>query len=148
MPLTGYVPGTAIVLNAATGMVGFPQQTPGGITVRSLLNPKIKIGGLVQIDNKAINQGVSSAAGANLYPASGRLEALPGYLAKISSDGFYKVLVQEYSGDTRGQEWYSDLTCLAVDMSAPVGQQVAPYWAGGPKTLAPTVTLGKITMQP
>jgi hypothetical protein len=131
IPLAGYQPGEAVVLNSATGMIGFPQQTPGGIEVTCLINPKIKIGTLVQINNKSINQGVSQASGSLLYNP-GRLENLPGYLAKISDDGLYKVLVHEFEGDTRANEWYSHLICLALDQSAPSGSQVKPYWAGGP----------------
>jgi hypothetical protein len=37
------------------------------------------------------------------------------------------VLVAEYMGDSRGQEWYSDLTCLAVDPSAAADQSVQAY---------------------
>ena len=127
IPLNSYLPGEAVVLNSQTGLIGFPQQTPGGIYVRCLLNPKIAIGGLIQIDNKAINQGLVPVSAYT----SGRLEQIPGQIAKISDDGFYKALVIEHSGDTRGQEWYTDLTCLAVDKSAADGSRVKPYWAGG-----------------
>jgi hypothetical protein len=30
-------------------------------------------------------------------------------------------MVANYVGDTRGNEWYSDLTCLAADATIPVG---------------------------
>ena len=45
-------------------------------------------------------------------------------LAQVSTDGLYRVFVAEHSGDTRGSEWYTDLTCLAVN---PQTQQVADY---------------------
>lgn len=132
IPLTAYKPGEAVVLTAATGLVGFPQQTPGGIDVTALLNPRITIGSLVQIDNKAINQGFAAVPGKFLF-GGGRLEAIPGFNARLGgADGFYKVLVHEFEGDTRGEPWYSYLTCLVVDLSAPAGKQVAPYWAEGP----------------
>lgn len=133
IPLTGYKPGEAVVLNSSTGLIGFPQQTPGGIRVTALLNPKIQISTLLQIDNKAINQGFPATPGQFLYGA-GRLDHLSGFNAKISDDGFYKTIVHECVGDTRGQDWYSEIICLAVDPSAPSGQQVAPYWAGGPRS--------------
>ncbi|AWJ93326.1 hypothetical protein Sp245p_26250 (plasmid) [Azospirillum baldaniorum] len=128
VPMTGYRAGEAVVLTAATGLIGYPQQTPGGIEVTALLNPKIQIGGLVRIDNKSINQGLSTAPAIS----PGRLESIPGFNAKIADDGFYKVLVHEFVGDSRGVPWYSTMTCLAVDPSAPDGQRVNPYWAGGP----------------
>jgi hypothetical protein len=56
VPLTGVIPGEAIVLNAATGMVGIPEQTQDGIKVRCLLNPEIRMGRAIQIDNASINR--------------------------------------------------------------------------------------------
>lgn len=53
---TGYLAGQAVVLNSQTGMVGIPEATNNGIEVAALLNPNIKIGTRVQIDNASINQ--------------------------------------------------------------------------------------------
>jgi hypothetical protein len=121
VPLTSYMPGEAVVLNSNSGMIGLPEQTEDGIHVKSLINPRIKIGALVQIDNKSI-QG-AFLGGSNLF-ATGRLESLPGLLPKVTADGFYRVYVCEHTGDTRGQEWYSELVCLAIDSSAPVANSV------------------------
>jgi len=53
---------------------------PGHIcTVRSLINPKFTIGGVVFVDSREVRGG-------------------------------YKILQLEYRGDTRGQEWYVDVT--------------------------------------
>lgn len=38
--------------------------------------------------------------------------------APLSGDGLYRVLVVEHVGDTRGQEWYSDVIALAVNQAA------------------------------
>jgi hypothetical protein len=36
-------------------------------------------------------------------------------------------MTAEFQGDTRGQEWYVDMICLAVDVSAnDQGKSVAP----------------------
>lgn len=121
IPNTGYRSGTAVVLNSNTGMVGLPQQTEGGILVKCLLNPNIKIGCLVQIDNASIQKDL---LGGQLLNAPGRLEDLQGFRPKTTADGFYRVYVSEFEGDTRGQPWYTDITCLAVDKSASVDQSV------------------------
>jgi len=107
VPHEGSLPGAAIELNSATGMIGFPEQTEEGIQIRCLLNPNIKIGGLVKINNADVQQ-----AALNLSYTGARQNAL---LPKISTadDGLYRVIVSEHSGDTRGQEWYSDLICIA-----------------------------------
>lgn len=130
IPLTGYLPGEAVVLSSATGLVGFPEQTPGGINVTALLNPRIKIGTLLQIAAEDINEGLVTTAGPMVFAQSPRLETQSFLIAKISGAGFYKVLVHEMEGDTRGENWYSKIVCLAVDMSAPAGDQVAYNYAG------------------
>ena len=112
IPLEGYLPGEAVVLTSATGMIGLPEQTQDGIKVRCLLNPKIKIGAQVKIDNKSIQQAQ--------LQLSAQGSAQNAFLPSISDDGLYRVVVCEHSGDTRGNEWYSDLICIAL------GQGVTP----------------------
>ena len=93
---TGLLPGQAVALSSATGLVGVPEVTNDGVYIRSLLNPLLVIGGQVQV--------------------SGSTDA----------DGIYRILVVEHTGDTHGNEWYSTITGLLVDPSAPKGQQTAP----------------------
>lgn len=115
--LTGTLPTEAILLNSKSGLIGTPEQTNDGISVRSLLNPLMKIGGQVKIDEDdvATAQLPNTERGATANkPAS------------IASDGIYRILTIENSGDTRGNDWYTDIVCLAVDDSAPAGQQVKP----------------------
>lgn len=122
IPLTGYLPGEAVVLNGATGLIGIPEQTAEGVKVRALLNPLITVGGLIKLDNALVNQTISQQQNiANL--AFGQWSN-PQYLAKVSTDGLYRVYVAEYQGDIRGNDWYVDLTCLAVDSSS---NEVKPY---------------------
>lgn len=131
VPITGYVPGEAVVLNAQSGMIGLPEQTEGGVTVRCLLNPKIRVGGLVQIDNSSIQR---TFLGGNLLNAPGRLDdasKYPGLLPRITDDGFYRVYVAEFEGDSREGPFFSDLTCLAVDRSSPVNSSVSADGSAG-----------------
>lgn len=103
---SGYLPGSAIVLNSRTGMVGMPTQTMGGIEVRCLINPEIKPGVRIQIDQSSIQR--------QAFSANYQAEAQNNYVPEISSDGLYKVLYVKTTGDTRGPDWYMDLICLAV----------------------------------
>lgn len=114
----------AIVLNANTGLIGMPQQTMGaGVNVRCLINPNIKLGGLIRLDQASVyrqslgNDQVGQSPGllgesttdGNIY-----VDGLPGaQLAAINTDGDYIVGSIDYTGDTRGQAWYMDLLCLA-----------------------------------
>jgi hypothetical protein len=121
-PLTGYLPGEAVILNSLTGMIGRPEQTQEGIKVRCLINPKITVGGTVQIDNTDINQLVQQNPDAAPVPYN--QWAGVQNLASVTADGVYRVYVVEYTGDTRGPEWYADLVCLTVDPST---QKVKAY---------------------
>jgi len=116
IPNNAYLPGEAVVINSATGMIGLPEQTQNGINVRTLLNPGIRIGKRLQIDNTSIQQyryglGVTAAKSNEFVFKQ----------ANIADDGFYKSIVVDHYGDTRGNDWYTDTICLAVDSTLPIG---------------------------
>lgn len=120
VPVAATLPGEAVVLTSATGMVGLPQQTVNGVTVRSLLNPRIRHGGQIQLDNNSIQQQAFNVAfqpgGANLiFKQDGPVVENTG----LDADGFYKVYAITLIGDTRGQEWYSDIICAGVNATSP-----------------------------
>lgn len=123
IPLTKYLPGEVVEINSLTGMIGIPEQTDVGVKVRCLLNPKIRIGAAIKLNNADITQqDVKSIIPFNSR-AQGTVFTTP--LAE-GPDGLYRVLTHDVTGDTRGGEWYSDITCLAIDQSAPQAP-VKPY---------------------
>lgn len=113
VPETSYVPGEIPVINATSGMVGLPEQTQNGITVRMLLNPAVKIGRLIQLDNSSIQRYEFSLSSADAV--ANRNASLQN---KINGDGYYYVMTNEFWGDTRGNDWYNEVICLAVDATA------------------------------
>jgi hypothetical protein len=125
IPLDGYLQGDPVVLTAQTGLIGRPEQTQEGIRARALLNPKIVPGGTVKIDNASINQTLQApnAAIAGAQLAFDKYAGIQQF-ASVTADGLYRVYVAEHSGDTRGQEWYTDIICLTVN---PTTGKVQPY---------------------
>ena len=119
-PLSGYSDTQAVVINSQTGMIGLPEQTQDGISVVCLLNPKIVPGTQVQINESSIQRASVSVNPADINQVEAAFPA-------ISGDGFYTVLVAEHEGDTRGNPWYSTLTCLAVDKTQPTNNAVKPF---------------------
>ncbi|WP_312297100.1 hypothetical protein [Atlantibacter hermannii] len=113
----------AIVLNADTGLIGMPQQTMGaGVNVRCLINPNIRINGLIQLDQASVyraalgNGEVAQSPGRiREVEESGNLVVVGSLSqpASIATDGVYIVKAIDYTGDTRGQAWYMDLMCFA-----------------------------------
>lgn len=115
IPITGYLPGQALVLNETNGMIGSPQQTLQGVNVKCLLNPNIQIGTKVQLNNQQVQQ-----LAINLQ-TPGTPEGIP---APLTTDGIYFVAVAEFTGDTRGVEWYSSLIMYYIDPSLPIDSAV------------------------
>ena len=93
------LPGGTIVLNGKTGLVGLPVQTIQGIEGQALCNPQIKVGGLIQIDQKSIQQAAVNTS----YTGDAQNALLP----EVATDGIYKLYVVEHQGDTRGNEYYT-----------------------------------------
>lgn len=115
LPFTGYLPGEAVVINTLTGLVGLPEQTDGGIKLQCLLNAKIRIGGLVKLNNDEIVQLMQQDPNGAPIP----YDQWTGfqYNTPLAPNGIYKVLVIEHVGDSRGKEWYTNLVCLSTDLS-------------------------------
>ena len=42
------------------------------------------------------------------------VEAIKG-TPKLDRDGFYRILKAEFTGDTRGPDWYADLVTIGID---------------------------------
>ena len=102
-----YNKGDVPVFTYATGLIGVPQQTLEGIAIKVLLNPAVEQGIKVKIDNASIQQfqadlGIGS-------------EANNAWIPPIDRDGIYKVLYCTHSGDTRGQQWYTDMIGISGD---------------------------------
>lgn len=113
----------AIVLNSRTGLIGMPQQTMGaGVNVRCLINPNIRVSGLIELDQASVYRTALSSdevqrSGGRIFETenNGNLN-VNGSLqqpASIATDGVYIVQSISYTGDTRGQAWYMDLMCSA-----------------------------------
>lgn len=111
VPLTAYKPGEAIVLTSRTGLVGFPQLTLNGVEARCLLNPAIELHRRVKIDQASV-QDIA------LSPEYTQVVFRP----DTAADGFYRVIWYQHSGDTRGNEWYSDIICVALDGALPISR--------------------------
>jgi hypothetical protein len=112
---TGYAPSTPVELNSLSGLIGMPQQTQDGVTVRCLLRPSIMHNRVVHINNKSVQTAI---IGTNVGPdAFTNFQQLP----SIAADGYYRVLAVDHTGDTRGNPWYTDMWCAALKGQFPLG---------------------------
>jgi len=98
------------IVNNTTGLIGFPEIHIDGIHLKTLLNPNIIVGSVVQLDNAVIN-GRSTAGSVGLNSGVTTDSLTP----TVDGAGKYRVISVTYSGDTRGQQWYNNIIGLAVD---------------------------------
>ena len=98
-----------------------------------LLNPSIRVGGLIHLDNSRIAEyGFQAAAGAKRDGGKAEAEVDRSEQRKISSDGYYYVMVVEHRGNTRGGDWYTDVLCVATDATLyPRSRQAGPGGGDG-----------------
>jgi hypothetical protein len=107
--MSKYDAGDIIDLNVRTGLVLVPEATDNGVEVTALLNPAIRCGRRVHINNKDINTSTLTQAGQQVQPT---ILAFP---ASVTVDGFYRVIVADHEGDSRGGAgWFTRMTCLAL----------------------------------
>lgn len=138
IPETAYLPGEDVEVNSETGMIGMPEQTQNGINVRVLLNPSIKIGRRIHLNNESIHERRRALGDIRQI----RNEEVMNLQNHLNSDGYYYVMVAEHHGDTRGQEWYSELVCLAVDASVMNNPSVVVSEEAAVKHVAPIKRFG------
>lgn len=96
----GALPNEVFVLNSGTGLIGSPIQTTDGVQAVCLLNPRLKIGAVVQIAQADI------------------VQSLEENVAALASDGYYRVYSLDFTGDTHGNDWYSTFTGVLMDSTS------------------------------
>lgn len=119
------VPGSTIVLNSDTGLIGKPTQGMSYVLARVLINPDIRLKGIVQIDQASI-EAFKQPFG---FPAQGLSVPDTSQQFDLAADGLYEVFQIDVSGDTRGNPWYMDL-------------YLRPQGANVPANLTPIETPG------
>jgi hypothetical protein len=87
----------AIQYTPTTGIVGTPVQLQYGIQFRLLLDSR------VQVKKPLMCVNISNTQVRQLLKQAGVLPSI------LSNDGTYAVIEARYRGDTRGQEWYTDV---------------------------------------
>lgn len=100
---------TAYVLNADTGLIGFPSLSTSELTVQSVLNPLLKPMGLIRLNNNdiSINQ--------------------PEYLSNrqigawLAGDGLYMITQVVHNFDTTTDAFTTECKCLSRDYLNYVG---------------------------
>ncbi|WP_027188683.1 phage protein [Desulfovibrio cuneatus] len=121
VPKTGYLPEEAVVLTHETGLVGAPTWTNEGLNVNCLLNPRLRVNGRIKLDNRSV-QGAKTEVKEGAKTEVKESAKRP---PTISADGLYRILKVTFVGDTRGNDWFAKLVCVALDGTSQVPLDVA-----------------------
>ena len=101
-PFANVEPGQELVVSPETGLIGTPSSVPMGVSFKTLLDPRLKWRrDHVQVRLKNTEVQVSQSQVGIGFP-----------IARYSNLGVYRIASVTHTGDTRGQDWYSD--CMAV----------------------------------
>lgn len=96
--LTDVADDEALVIDPYTGLIGVPQQTTNGLNFRVLLNPSIKLMTKIKIARSEIKE-------ATLMPGQKQLP--------LDDEWIYQAIEVTHRGDTRGNDWYTDIVGLS-----------------------------------
>ncbi|MDU4960206.1 MAG: hypothetical protein E6X17_06045 [Sporomusaceae bacterium] len=84
----------------ATGLVGTPQYSDDGIHIKLLLDCRVKLMSLIQIDNELIRRSlIDLTLGGNNLPQQNQFD----------EDGEYQVFKLVHAGDTHGDTWVTEV---------------------------------------
>jgi hypothetical protein len=127
VPVDSTLPTEAIVINSDTGMKGAPEVSDKGVKVTCLLNPRIRINGKIKIDNNDLKLKIKKErekkpGGTHVSKTTTKKVGL----SRIDPDGVYKVIHLVHKGDTRGDEWETEVIGMPLPgKSIPAGKGAA-----------------------
>ncbi len=101
------MPNEVFVINAASGMIGSPVVTDTEVGIRCTLNPKLKLGNTIKLESMAPQFEFS---GAFFYE-----------VPRTIGEGFYRINSLAILGDSHGDEWETQISCLRLDTMAQAG---------------------------
>jgi hypothetical protein len=116
VPVDKNLPDEAIVMRSDTGMVNAPELSDKGIKVRCLLNPRLKVNGIIHLDNNDLKATIAKAKGSLPGQKTPAKKKVAKQFNRLDPDGFYKCYKVLHHGDSRGTggDWYSEVSCLAL----------------------------------
>lgn len=112
------LPGQAFEINSDTGLLGAPEISDKGISLKMLLNAKLRVNGSVKLNNNDIKAKKQKQN----KPKSGQTNKAP---VRLDPDGIYKVIKLKHVGDNRG-EAFTEILCIGLNQPIPQDREYDP----------------------
>ena len=122
--LTDEIPDNHVLkLTPNTGLVGTPKYTDSGIQIKMLLDARVHVHSMIHIDNEIIQRQLISinpqSGGSNTKQGGGLIGSSQNQQTVFDKDGEYEVYAVTHSGDTWGDEWFTEV--VGISRTGPKG---------------------------
>lgn len=101
------MPFSGLVITSGSGMIGSPVVSDTEVGIRYLLNPKLKLGDTIKLESMAPRFEFS---GAFFYD-----------IPRTIGEGYYQINSLAFAGDSHGDQWEAQISCLRLDAAAQAG---------------------------
>jgi len=115
VPVDSTLPNEAIMVSSETGLLGAPEVNDKGIGLKVMFDPRIIPGSKIWLLNNEVKMKHLKA---ELTSQKRKLHG-PKRPIRTDPDGIYKVYAVHIVGDTRGQDWTSEIKCVSLDSKIP-----------------------------
>lgn len=105
------LPGEVPSLNSSNGLLSVPDQTVDGVIITCLLRPQIRAGMMIKVDNAQLlsNGDAQVKVRQDAFRSNEYI-----YIPDTNADGTYKAACVTHIGDTRGDDWVTEIICVNV----------------------------------
>ena len=110
-PKTGTRSGQVPLISAASGMVGYPSYQSNGMSLRTLFNPNVRLGGQIQVQS-SIGGAPTTITGSNQVPDGTQSGGPNGTWYVIGP------LTHDLSAQVPGGPWFTDINAARVNVPA------------------------------
>lgn len=108
-PKTGTRGGQIPLINAASGLIGYPKYQSNGMSFRSLYNPNIKLGAQIQMQS-SLSFGAAPTVSGSAAPAAQQTGGPNGIWYVVGDP----PMVHTLSSQLPGGPWFTDVGCVRV----------------------------------
>ena len=121
VPVGSTLPLEAIKVDSTTGLLETPLINDKGISLKMQLDPRVGPNSKIWLSN---NEVKAAAFKAPMLLREHQKHSKAH--VRLDPDGVYKALVVNHKGDTRGNDWLSEVMCIGLEQKIPTSKGSVP----------------------